>query len=258
MSALTGQVVVNTRPLHQQAELEALLVGAGAHVLAFPVIEIVTPEKNPHQTELIDQIEQFDILVFISRNAVSGGLNLIGSKQLSDRLQFAVIGAATQAELVASVPNLDRRLISSEPFNSESLLRNAAFKQVSGKRILIFRGQAGRSLLGDELTARGAEVNYCEVYRRALPSVDAEAFDRLAQPVFPTMVVLTSNHGMHNLIRLVTPSTAQRLITTPWLLISERMRESALELGHNAPLIVAAKASDQGIFETIFDWANPA
>jgi len=39
-------------------------------------------------------------------------------------------------------------------------------------------------------------------------------------------------------------------------LISERMRESAVKLGHNAPIIIAHSASDKGIQQAICAWAD--
>ena len=37
---LQGQVILNTRPAHQQAELTRMLQSDGARVLSFPVIDI--------------------------------------------------------------------------------------------------------------------------------------------------------------------------------------------------------------------------
>ena len=247
---LQGQVILNTRPAHQQAELTALLERDGARVLSFPVIEIVasgTPLAQP-----VDH----DILLFVSRNAVDHGLDLLDAARLPPGVQFGVIGAATRAALLERVGDLGERLIESQPFNSEALLEADALQRVAGKRILILRGQAGRNLLGDELGARGARVDYLEVYRRELPRRDPAAFERLTSERFPTLVVLTSNEGMHNLFELVENAAAERLRAIPWLLISERMRESALKLGHNAPIVIAQSASDDGIRKTICAWVE--
>ena len=75
---------------------------------------------------------------------------------------------------------------------------------------------------------------------------------------FPTLVVLTSNEGMHNLLQLLDAASAARLKQIPWLLISERMRESALKLGHNADILIAPEASDSGIHRAINAWAASA
>ncbi len=246
---LQGQVILNTRPAHQQGELTTLLEDDGARVLSFPVIEIVASGKAPEKP--VDH----DILLFVSRNAVDHGLDLIDAARLPPAVQFGVIGAATRAALCARLGDIEGRLIDSEPFNSEALLEADALQRVAGKRILILRGQAGRNLHGDELTARGARVDYLEVYRRELPRRDPGAFTRLVAQHFPTLVVLTSNEGMHNLFELVDSAAADRLRAIAWLLISERMRESALKLGHNGAIVIARSASDDGIWRTIREWA---
>lgn len=247
---LRGQVILNTRPAHQQAELTAMLEADGARVLSFPVIRILASGGAA------PDFSAFDILLFVSRNAVEHGLDLAAGQDFPPALQFGVIGSATRAALIEQIGDPGDRLIASEPYNSEALLEAAALRQVEGKRILILRGQAGRNLLGEQLAARGATVDYCEVYRRELPQCDPGAFSERVAEAFPTLVVLTSNEGMHNLFELVDAASAERLRAIPWLLISERMRESALKLGHNAPILIAESASDEGIRKTIRAWAK--
>ena len=253
---LQGQLILNTRPAHQQAELTSLLEREGAQVLSFPVIDIVALDSSLIRQHLAQPISAYDILLFVSRNAVDGAFRYIDSSHLKRRLRFGVIGTATRLALAQRVTHLDSCLLAGSPYNSETLLEADALQQVTGKRVLIFRGQDGRSLLGDELAARGAMVDYCEVYRRELPVRDVADFGRLVAKAFPTLVVLTSNVGMQNLIELVDPAAAGRLRQIPWLLISERMRESAVKLGHNAPIIIAHSASDKGIQQAICTWAD--
>lgn len=255
-SGLKGQVILNTRPRHQQAELTALLEQDGARVLSFPVIEIVLTENDALRQSLKQDIGQYDILIFVSRNAVDGAFQFIDAARLAADTTCGVIGGATRHALADRIENLDQCLVAGEPYNSEALLEAEVLQQVAGKRIMIFRGQQGRNLLGDELAVRGAEVDYCEVYRRKLPPCDQSAFNRLVEGAFPTLAILTSNEGMHNLFQLVDAAAAERLHKIPWLLISERMRESALKLGHNAPIVIAQSASDEGIHQTICDWAD--
>jgi uroporphyrinogen-III synthase len=249
-------VILNTRPRHQQAELTTLLEQDGARVLSFPVIEIALTENDALRQRLNQDLGQYDILLFVSRNAVDGAFQFIDVERLATGTTFGVIGRATRQALADWIENLDQCLLAGEPYNSEALLEAEALQQVAGKRILIFRGQQGRNLLGDELAARGAKVDYCEVYRRELPPCDLSAFNRLVDDGFPTLAILTSNEGMHNLLELVDATAAERLRQIPWLLISERMRESALKLGHNASIVIAQSASDKGIQQTICEWAD--
>lgn len=258
---LQGQVILNTRPAHQQAQLTQLLQRDGARVLSFPVIDIQPVAIGAAERQLAQEIGDYDILLFVSRNAVEGAFRFIDPGRLQNSMGLGVIGSATRAALHAALSgshiDADASLVAGEPYNSEALLQAPALHQVAGKRVLILRGQQGRNLLGDELRQRGASVDYAEVYRRRLPSGGPEAFDRLVTQGLPTLVLLTSAEGMHNLFELVDTKAARALRKTPWLLISERMRESAVNLGHNASIIIAHSASDKGIQQAVCAWADP-
>ncbi len=251
---------MNTRPAHQQGELSQMLQQEGARVLSFPAIDIKPVTVGPEQQRLADTIGDYDILLFVSRNAVEGALQFIDLSRLQASARLGVIGVATREALTAALRasglDVDDCLVAEAPYNSEALLRAPQLQQVAGKRILILRGQEGRNLLGDELVSRGASVEYAEVYRRALPQTSADEFNRLVASSFPTLVILTSGEGMHNLVKLVDEEALRVLRVTPWLLISERMRESAFKLGHNAAVLIARSASDSGIRQTICEWAD--
>ena len=255
-ASLARHVILNTRPAHQQAALKAMLEADGASVLSFPVIEIVPVESTSFHQSLAQNLREYDILLFVSRNAVDGAFKFFTADDLPESVQLGVIGSATRKALGEVVGDRGTPLVANEPFNSEALLEAPGLQQVENKRVLIFRGQVGRNLLGDELAGRGANVEYCEVYRRELPQVGKHEFSDLVASAFASIVVLTSNEGMHNLMRLVDDEAAERLRAIPWLLISERMRESARNLGHNGDVIIAENASDKGIHQSIRTWAN--
>ena len=153
---LQGQVILNTRPVHQQAELTRMLQRDGAQLLPFPVIDIEPIAIGPsHSMQLAQSIGDYDILLFVSRNAVEGAFRFIDCARLQSATCFGVIGSATRSALAAALADcrfdLDDCLLAGEPYSSETLLQAPALQQVEGKRILILRGQQGRNLLGDEL-----------------------------------------------------------------------------------------------------------
>jgi uroporphyrinogen-III synthase len=230
-------------------------------MLSFPSIEIVECDATEFHLNLGRNIERYDIALFVSRNAVDGAFRFMQANQLPSHLEFGVIGESTYQALAAKISHLTPRLIHSPSesnalFNSEGLLAAAKLQQVEGKNIIIFRGQQGRNLLGDELISRRASVHYCEVYRRQLPHYDVDYYQKLCHYNTPTLVVFTSTEGMQNTMEAVDNRSLRQLLKTPWLLISERMRESAVNLGHNASIIIANNASDEGIQLAITKWIS--
>ena len=106
-SGLNGQVILNTRPRHQQAELTALLEQDGARVVSFPVIEIELTENDAVRHRLARDIGQYDALLFVSRNAVEGAFQFIDTALLATGTTFGVIGGATRQALARWIDNLD-------------------------------------------------------------------------------------------------------------------------------------------------------
>ena len=100
---LQGQVILNTRPLHQQGELTRMLQDDGARVLSFPVIDIEPLQDAQRRQQLARSIGGYDILLFVSRNAVDAAFAFIDSAQLSPDTVFGVIGSATRSALADSL-----------------------------------------------------------------------------------------------------------------------------------------------------------
>ena len=241
-----------TRPAHQAAQLNAMLQQAGLGAINFPTIAIQASSPTPFLQQLQNTIKQFDIALFVSRNAVDFTFKHINSALLPNSLELGVIGKGTWQALKNQ--GVESQLIPAESYNSEGLLASRALQHVEGKNIIIFRGQQGRNLLGDTLQQRGASVEYQEVYQRMLPEYATGTFEQLTAAHFPDIAVFTSAEGLSNCFQLVSESIASTLCKIPWLLISERMRETARKLGHNADIIIANSASDEGIFEALQKW----
>lgn len=242
-----------TRPEHQAETLNNLLKQAGWETISFPTITIKASTPTAFLQQLPKQIKQFDIALFVSRNAVDYTFKHL-QPPLPDALKLGVIGKGTWQALKNK--GVTSHIIPTESYNSEGLLASPTLQQVNEKNIIIFRGQQGRNLLGDTLRQRGARVEYQEVYRRTLPDYAENEFEQQTQPHFPDIAIFTSAEGLLNCFRLVSETAASGLRQTPWLLISERMRETAAKLGHNADIIIANSASDEGIFQALQEWQN--
>lgn len=84
----------------------------------------------------------------------------------------------------------------SEGADSEALLALPELGAVRGQRILIVRGEGGRTLLADTLAARGAQVDHAVVYRRLPLPPDLAALRQSGAITF----VITSSEALRVLV----------------------------------------------------------
>ena len=248
--SLAGKGIVVTRPVHQAAHLAGLIRAAGGNPLLFPMIEIVGIDDARPLLALIDRLDAFDWAIFVSPNAVSRALNLINARRtVPARLRFAAVGRGSVRELnQCGVPDV----IAPARFDSEALLDLPQMQDVAGRRIVIFRGEGGRELLGDTLIARGASIEYAACYRRARPRIDAAPLLEAWARDELHAVTITSSEGLHNLFALLGAAGQSQLRQTPLFVPHPRIAETARELGL-ATVVVTAQG-DEGIVQGLRQW----
>lgn len=256
---LAGCGVLVTRPAHQAEPLCELLAAAGATPIRFPAIAILPPHDPAAADAVIDDLDGFDLAIFISANAVEQGVAAVRARRAwPPALLIASIGTATARALQAH--GLVPAVRPESRFDSEALLELPALQQVRGKRVVIFRGEGGRELLAETLRARGAEVVYAEVYRRARPEVDPAPLLARWRAGEVDVAVVTSVEGLENLCTLLGPAGCALLCATPLVVASDRVLQQARDLGVGALASVADSSTDQGLFEAVVAWrrANTA
>ena len=189
-----------------------LLEAQGASPFRLPAVEIKPLADRHALAARLGALEQFDLIIFSSSNAVRFGAMLLEQKR---DLPLAAIGPATARALnhagyrVAVQPT--------EGFDSESLLRHPKLNAVAGARVLLVKGSGGRELLQGELTRRGADVAIANVYRRepAQPSVaELAALEARFAARAIQVITATSAEIAGNLLDLATP--ALRSAFEPW------------------------------------------
>ena len=169
---LRGCCVLVTRPAGQAEELLAAIEargGAAVHIPALAIEPLTLDALVPAST-LVRQLHTFQHVVFVSCNAVHCGLDLIRIHRddLSAMPACYAIGPATAAALRKE--GIEVMAPEKENASGEGLAVLAPLQSLEGQRVLIFRGIGGSENLATVLNARGAEVHYCEVYRRTCPN----------------------------------------------------------------------------------------
>lgn len=248
---MEGKTVLVTRPAHQSQRLCELIEAEGGRAVLLPAIEILDPQDINAARELLDRLDEFDIAIFISANAVSKTMGMLSPcHDWPPHLKVAAVGARTAEELERRGRPVDIR--PHQQFNSEALLALNMMRDVTSKRIVIFRGEGGRELLGDTLRERGAQVEYAEVYRRGKPAGD---FSSVMDAGIDAIVV-TSNESLRNLWEMAGETGREWLLYIPLVVISQRTADLANELGFVCPPLIASEASDAGLVAAIKDWCT--
>lgn len=243
---LQGLSVLVTRPAAQSDALCELIEQGHGRPVRFPAMEITAAADADLARASLAQVDQAQLLIFVSVNAVQYAFPLLPDTLPADLL-IAAVGEATAHKLEEY--GLDPDLIPKDRFDSESLLALNELQNMQHKQVIIVRGNGGRSKLKDELEQRGARVDYAEVYQRLLPNRSPanllNAWDRMVD-----VVTATSNLLLDNLFILLGREGQQQLQSTPILVISQRMAEHAAALGCKQ-IYVADNASDQAILSEL-------
>ncbi len=244
---LQGRGILVTRAAHQATGLIGLVESHNGHAIPFPALEIGSGRDPEAARALL--VQAWDLIVFISPNAVAFASDLLGDANLQSPL-IAAVGVAT-ARALRQVGN-PANLLPQGRYDSEGLLALPELQRMQGHRVLIVRGEGGRPLLGDTLQARGAKVEYAEVYRRLRPEVDpTPLLQRWSAEV--DVVTATSSEVLDNLLAMLGRQGRELLLETPLLVISERMAQRARTHGFGR-LLQASGADDSAVLEALCDW----
>lgn len=243
---LNGVGVLVTRPGHQASGLCDMIRQAGGNPIAIPAMEI-RPTAKP---DILSELSSFDIAIFISPNAVQHGLAFIDAWPA--QLHTAAVGKATARTL--SEHDITTDIFPEHQFNSEALLALEPMQHVEGKKIVIFRGVGGRELLAETLRERGAEVQYAECYQRAMPEGDHAEFNHALANRHFSIATVTSNEGLQNLHDMADKNNRAKLLGTALVVVSERAKILAQQLGFEKEVLIAQTPGDDGIFNTLIEW----
>jgi uroporphyrinogen-III synthase len=245
---LAGRGIVVTRPAPQAGPLAEMIRAAGGHPILFPVLEILDTADIAPLIAAVNHLDRFDLAVFISPNAVLRAMNqIVARRPWPQGLRAAAIGKGSVKELkrfgIAAV------IAPARAFDSEGLLALPELQQVAGWRVVIFRGDGGRELLGDTLAARGASVEYVECYRRARPRADAAPLLRAWARNEVDAVTVTSSEGLRNLFEMVGRLGQSWLKRTPLLAPHPRIAAAARELGCGN--VMETAPGDEGLMRAL-------
>lgn len=244
---LQGCRVLVTRPAAQADTLCDYIAQAGGIAIRQPALAIEAIHDEASQ-QRCQSAANYDWLIFISRNAVEHA-QLCLPATLPQTVKVAALGQATASAL--SEAEIPVEFIAKGAGTSESLLSEPALANMTGQRVLILRGEGGREQLAETLRARGAQVDYADLYRRVRPETKSELSRLLDAGI--DILTIASGETMENLLAMAAEEQCD-ITHLPLLVLSERLQVLARERGFTDTVIIATETSDKGMVEAIRQW----
>jgi len=231
-------LVMVTRPEPQGDRLCQLIRESGGHAIHFPTLVI----EPLHDQPVLEPL--YDWIIFVSPSAAYYAVNLLPFPLP----KVAAVGLSTAEVLIQH--GITVTAYPEEDWSTEGLLKLPEFQHIVGQKIRIIKGEEGRETLAHTLQSRGAQVSLQSVYRRILPEIDPAPIRLLLRAHKIDIIVCTSTEGIRNLLQLLGEESKSFLLNVPLLVISERLKDYAGELGFQV-IKLAKNASHQSILASL-------
>ena len=163
--------LIVTRPAAQALVWVQALQELGVDACALPLLGIeAVDDMAPLQADW-QRLDHLALVMFVSANAVQ---HFFAARPPGAPWPAQVLAASTgpgtsAALRAAGVPHIEQPAPAEGQFDSEALWRQLRNRPWTGRRVLIVRGEEGRSWLADTLRAAGAQVATRVAYRRVAP-----------------------------------------------------------------------------------------
>lgn len=244
--------ILITRPLAQNQALVDAVAGNGMVPVVLPLM-LVEPLNEADDLTAIDALIQyladFSVVIFTSTNAAKLFLDRLSklSAEIPSGQKWYGIGSATTQVLSKAYSDVEDNAIA---MNSEALLAKPALANLQGQQLLICRGQGGRHLLREALSARGAQVSYCELYKRQLITHPKGLLAQLINDGLDVLTV-TSGETLQALVEQAKLDNVFNKIKVVQLIVpSLRVKQLAQQQGF-ANVVAANNAGTQAMLQAL-------
>lgn len=223
--------VLITRPAPAGQALVEMLRQQNIGAYYTPLISFAPGNELNRLADELAQLDDGDLLFAVSKNAVEYANRQLALQHTSwpENIRYFAIGKTT-AQVLEQVSH--RPVIYPQGREiSEHLIKLSELQNVSGKKVLILRGNGGRELLAESLRSRGATVTFCECYQRQPVAYDGIAICEEWQKNQVNTLLITSNEMLYQLYHLVPENQRLWLTECRLVVVSERIAECASQMG---------------------------
>ena len=201
---LFGKKIIVTRAREQASSLVEILEEEGAHVIEFPVIEIVEPEDYSQLDEAIANIKRYDWIIFTSVNGVKFFLNRLKfhkkDVRVLDGIKICAIGPKTAKmfENFGIYPDFIP-----EKYQAEYIIEGLQKIGIKDKRFLLPRAKVAREILPKKIRELGGIIDVITVYETKMPDTNKSEVIELLKNEKIDYITFTSSSTVKNFIEMI-------------------------------------------------------
>ena len=240
----TLTALILTRPVHQNIELINFFKGSKVTTIDFPFIKIQTLKNYVQFDSIINQLNTYNYLIFISTNAVKMFIDRMDllSLKLPKDIILASIGKSTREVLRGEY---QREVYCPDNiFDSEHLLNHLIFNNIQSKMALIIRGEGGRETLKKGLESKGAKVTYGECYKRKFLPINFKEIKKITRNFKKTVFLITSNESAKHFISEVTNEDKSWLMRCDLIVNHEKIKKDIESLFGSVNVLTEIEPKD--------------
>jgi len=243
--SLDGVSVALTRPAGRNEPLAALLAAAGATVVVVPLIEIGPADDAGALGRALSSLDEVTWVAVTSASAVPAILGAVDDVRALERCRVAAVGPATAEALREASVRVD---VVGDGSGGSRLADLLGRPGPGGGAVVIAAAAEPRPELGAALSAAGWSVDQAPAYAtRPVAPGETEAGAVLGADV----VIVASPSAVRSLVQLA--SVAARETSEVRLVAIGATTATKARRAGFADVTVAARPSDQGLFDAVVD-----
>jgi len=249
---LFGKNIIITRAREQASDLSSQLTELGANVIEFPTIEIKEPDDFSELDNAIENLENYDFMIFTSVNGVILFFKRLFYKGFDARklanVKICAIGPKTakQFENFGIKPD-----VMPKKYQAEYIIEELEKLGIKGKKFLLPRAKVAREILPEKIREKGGVIDVVTVYKTVLPDTNRDEVLEFLKENKVDYITFTSSSTVKNFFEMFKNVSIRDYLSNIKLVSIGPITSSTLrELGYN-PSLEAEKFTIEGIVKAI-------
>jgi uroporphyrinogen III methyltransferase/synthase len=248
---LFGKNIIITRAREQASELTKILSDYGANVIEFPTIEIVEPDDFTELDKAINNLRDYNWLIFTSVNGVKLFFKRLYFHKKDVRelygIKVCAIGPKTAKTFNEFGIYPD---VIPEKYQAEYVISALEKEGINGKRFLLPRAKVAREVLPEKIREKGGIIDVVTVYKTVMPDVNKDEVLEMLSNGEVDYITFTSSSTVKNFMEIIKDKELLKGVKLVSIgpITSDTIREFNLE-----PSVEAKKYTIEGLTEAILN-----